>query len=173
MLQCLLDMMMTADCFSVLSTRKGSHAPCKVLQKLTYHRMCLRYRTDMRTQNNALSYTEVNGCVYSLAEGLSEWTGGVEGTKLGKKKERSEWSEWRGERWVGKFSQLPATLLWIFRFNGLFFFFVLQREFEKKKNKWAQNKTRSQCLQCFIWFPNKHLHIKLYHDRFSFKTQHK
>lgn len=62
-----------------------------------------------------------------LAEGVeaSEWTGGVEGTKDGKKKERSERSVWSGERWVGRFSQLP-TLLWIFRFSGLFFFFALR-----------------------------------------------
>lgn len=136
MLQCLLDMMMTADCFGVQS---GYLHVFIYRQRITRTMQgsseVKRYRTERRTQNNVLSYTEVNGCVYSLAEGVSEWTGGVEGTKLGKKKERSEWSEWRGERWVGKFSQLPATLLWIFRFNGLFFFFVLQRELEKKTNE--------------------------------------
>lgn len=41
--------------------------------------------------------------------------------KDGKKKDRSDRSVWRGERCVGRFSQLP-TLLWILRFKGLVFF---------------------------------------------------
>lgn len=56
-----------------------------------------------------------------LADGVSAWTGGVEGMKDGKKKDRSDRSVWRGERCVGRFSQLP-TLLWILRFKGLVFF---------------------------------------------------
>lgn len=56
-----------------------------------------------------------------LADGVSAWTGGVEGMKDGKKKDRSDRSVWRGERCVGRFSQLP-TLLWILRFKGFVFF---------------------------------------------------
>lgn len=56
-----------------------------------------------------------------FAEGVSAWTGGVEGMKEGKKKDRRDLSVWRGERCVGRFSQLP-TLLWILRFKGLVFF---------------------------------------------------
>lgn len=41
--------------------------------------------------------------------------------KDGKKKDRSDRSLWRGERCVGRFSQLP-TLLWILRFKGFVFF---------------------------------------------------
>lgn len=44
--------------------------------------------------------------------------------KDGKKKDRRDLSVWRGERCVGRFSQLP-TLLWILRFKGLVFFLAL------------------------------------------------
>ena len=60
-----------------------------------------------------------------LAEGVSAWTGGVEGMKEGKKKDLRERSVWSGERCVGRFSQLP-TLLWILRFKGLVFFLALR-----------------------------------------------
>lgn len=64
------------------------------------------------------------------------WTGGVEGRKGGypTKKERSERSESRGERWAGMFSQLP-TLLWILRFRGLFFFLTLGGKRGKRREK--------------------------------------
>ena len=62
---------------------------------------------------------------YSLPEGVSAaWTGGVEGMKEGKKKERRERSPCRGERCDGRFSQLP-TPLEILRFSGLAFFLAL------------------------------------------------
>lgn len=53
--------------------------------------------------------------------------------KEGNKKDRRDRSEWRGERCVGRFSQLP-TLLWILRFKGLVFFLALRETREEKKN---------------------------------------
>ena len=44
-----------------------------------------------------------------------------------------------GERWVGRFSQLP-TLLGIFRFRGLFFFFDLQNGTEENRRQKNINK---------------------------------
>ena len=74
--------------------------------------------------------TETKAVGYSLPEGVSAaWTGGVEGMKEGKKKERRERSLCRGERWDGRFSQLP-TPLEILRFSGLAFFLALRREGE-------------------------------------------
>ena len=69
--------------------------------------------------------------VHLLAEGVSAWTGGVEGMNEGKKKDLRDRSVWRGERCVGRFSQLP-TLLWILRFKGLVFFLALKGKHEKK-----------------------------------------
>lgn len=76
--------------------------------------------------------------IHSLAEGVSAWTGGVEGINEGKKKERRDRSVWRGERCVGRFSQLP-TLLWILRFKGLVFFLALEDTRRGKKTMWWAN----------------------------------
>lgn len=54
--------------------------------------------------------------------------------KEGKKKDRRDRSVWRGERCVGRFSQLP-TLLWILRFKGLVFFLALRETGYKKKRE--------------------------------------
>lgn len=73
-------------------------------------------------------------------------TGGVEGTKEGKKKDLRERSvQCRGERWpgrkVGKFSQLP-TLLWILRFKGLLFFLALREKHRKDVGTLATPRNR-------------------------------
>lgn len=54
--------------------------------------------------------------------------------KEGKKKDRSDRSVWRGERCVGRFSQLP-TLLWILRFKGLVFFLALRDTRQERQHK--------------------------------------
>lgn len=106
--------------------------------------------------------------IHSLAEGVSAWTGGVEGIKDGKKKDRRDRSVWRGERCVGRFSQLP-TLLWILRFKGLVFFLALRDTRQKKKNN-AMNKLRetrenlsweeiSECV-CFCYQANVFYRIR-------------
>lgn len=57
--------------------------------------------------------------------------------KEGKKKDRRDRSVWRGERCVGRFSQLP-TLLWILRFKGLVFFLALVDNRQEKNIKLRQ-----------------------------------
>lgn len=95
-----------------------------------------------------------------LAEGVSAWTGGVEGMKDGKKKDRSDRSVWRGERCVGRFSQLP-TLLWILRFKGLVFFLSALRGSKATKENDENDRFSFlfffTCFNILSWFQKKEI----------------
>lgn len=79
--------------------------------------------------------------------------------KDGKKKDRSDRSVWRGERCVGRFSQLP-TLLWILRFKGLVFFLRALRGSKATKENDENDRFSFLSFTCFnilSWFQKKKL----------------
>lgn len=80
--------------------------------------------------------------------------------KDGKKKDRSDRSVWRGERCVGRFSQLP-TLLWILRFKGLVFFLRALRGSKATKENDENDRfsflSFFTCFNILSWFQKKEI----------------